>query len=645
MKLPVPATVDFETETIVGRPDYPPKPVGVSIHEPGQRPKYWAWGHPCENNCTKAQARKELKRIYARYPLLFHNSKFDLDVGNVHMELPLIPKHGYHDTLFLAFLHDPHARELKLKTLANEHLDMPPEEQDKVAQWVLEHVWLSKKFSTGEYKIKTGGIKPKGWFKVPPTKTGAFIYLVPGKLAGRYANGDTIRTTKLFKFYWQSVINDYGMWEAYERELKLMPILLRSERQGIKTNSKKLRADANQWNSWVTECDRWIRRRVKDKNLNVDSGDELADAMEDAGKVDVVEGEYDWVLTDKGNRSVSKDNIAIACNDVSLVKVLDYRGTLVNSMRNFAASWLRMADANDGFISTNWNQVRQPDERGSNKGTKGARTGRLSSNPNFQNVSKNPKRIILPKTLIAKGLGDLPYLRSYITADMRGHILLNRDYSQQELRILGHFEDGVLLKAYNDDPKLDIHDMALHLINNMLGTDFDRHPIKTMGFGLVYGMGIALLAETMGVDEKTARILKKAYLRIFPGLKELDDDLKHRGRMREFIQTWGGRCYYVEPPRIVKDRVRTFEYKLLNVLIQGSAADCTKEAIIRYDDIHKDGRLLLTVHDELMIDAPTKCAVGEMKLLKEAMESVEFDVPMLSTGKKGFSWGDMKKCA
>jgi len=536
-------------------------------------------------------------------------------------------------------------------------LGMPPEEQDKLSEWIMTHVWLSKKFGDGNYKVKVSSTRPKGWYKVPPSKTGAFICLAPGKLAGKYANGDTIRTTKLFRFFWDKVIVGSGMWDSYEREIKLMPILLQSERTGIKINADRLHEDTVTWEGYIQESDEWIRRRLKAKELNVNSGEELADAIEAAGKVD------EWVLTENGNRSTSKDNLVIACTDTDLVHVLNYRSTIVTSVRNFARSWLHMADLNKGFISTNWNQVRQSKGAGGGVASKGARTGRLSSSPNFQNVPTKPPQVVttlremkrlldleikaslIPKSLFDK-VGPLPYMRNYITPDKRGDILLNRDYSQQELRILGHFEDGVLMKAYNKDPNMDLHQLATDLINEMLGTDFSRKPIKNMGFGLIYGMGLGLLAETMGVDVDTARIIKNAYLRIFPGLKDLDNDLKHRGRMKEPVRTWGGREYYVEPTRMIKGKPRSFEYKLLNILIQGSAADCTKEAIIRYDEIREEGRLLLTVHDELMINAPTKAARREMKLLKEAMESVEFDVPMLSDGKKGTkSWGEMKKCA
>lgn len=210
--------------------------------------------------------------------------------------------------------------------------------------------------------------------------------------------------------------------------------------------------------------------------------------------------------------------------------------------------------------------------------------------------------------------------------------------SQQELRALGHFEDGPLLRAYLDNPRMDIHDHARDLINGMLGTDLSRKPIKNMGFGLVYGMGIDLLASMMGVDSDMARRIKTAYLTIFPGLRSLSEDLARRAKLGLPIKTWGGREYYCEEPKMVDGRMRTYEYKLLNVLIQGSSADCTKEAMVRYAVAAKHGRFMLQVHDQLMISVPRKHAAAEARLLRDAMESVEFDVKMLVDLSVGDSW-------
>jgi DNA polymerase I len=143
--------------------------------------------------------------------------------------------------------------------------------------------------------------------------------------------------------------------------------------------------------------------------------------------------------------------------------------------------------------------------------------------------------------------------------------------------------------------------------------------------------------------------VKDAYLATFPGLKDMYGDMKSRAKNKEPIRTWGQREYYCEPPRIVEGRIREFDYKLVNVLIQGSAADCTKEALIRFFASmvkHKKvgvWYLLLQVHDEVVISVPKKDVALAMTLLREAMESVEFDVPMLSEGAwSSENWASME---
>lgn len=632
MKAPPVHTVDFETFGIERRPEYPPVPVGVSVWLHGQRrPQYYAWGHPTENNCTKAGAVAVLKKVWADpTPKLFHHGKFDRDVAETHLGLPPLAWDQSHDTMFAAFLHNPHARGLDLKTLAEVLLDEPPAERDELHEWILAHVFTS--FKGGEGSVVVARSKPAGFFKVPPSKAGAFIAYAPGGLTGRYADGDTSRTRNLFRVLYP-YLAEHGMLEAYDRERRLEPVLLKSERAGVAVAHRQLKRDVAAWGESLVEADRWIARRLKTPDLEVDKAAQLADAIERCGKVD------EWILTPGGDRSTSKENLVQCVTDQVLVEVLGYRAGLVNALRNFGRPWLEMADASGGFIYTNWNQVRSTGAGGSH----GARTGRLSSNPNFQNVSKKPKDLKLPAAL-AKKVAPLPFLREYIVP-RRGNILLDRDYSQQELRILGHYEDNVLLRSYLDDPFLDLHNLAQQLINEMLRSDYSRKPIKNMGFGLIYGMGLAKLADSMGVDRNVAKMLKRAYLQIFPGLRELIDELMELGEAGEAIRTWGGREYYVEPPKYDKERRRwqTYEYKLLNVLIQGSAADCTKEAIIRVDEVVRDETLfLMSVHDQMVYDTPKFDSNAEMRRIREAMESIEFDIPMLSDGKTGFSWGRLK---
>lgn len=616
--LPRPIFADFETEEALARPTYPPVPVGCALLAPGERPEYLAWGHPIGNNCSKDFALRQLRRVWkqARHGdgLAFHHSKFDVAVGEETLGLPAMPWDQYHDTLFLAFLHDPHAASLELKPLGEKHLGLPPRERDALRDWLIKNV---------------PHVGEASW--------SAHIAKAPGALTGTYACGDVRRTAGLFKFYWQDVIEKRGMRAAYDRERQLMPILLRTEREGFHVNLTRLRRDVARYTRTLADLDARIRRRLKAPNLDMSKGAQLADALDKAGVM------KSWRTTPTGKRSTAKESLLEGIDDKRLLALLLYRGALATCLQTFMRPWLEVAEQTGGVVHTSWNQVRQPEEGG-------ARTGRLSSSPNFQNIptptSPNYERLIklLKEAGLLGQLAPFPMIRSYIAPDP-GDLFLNRDYSQQELRILGHYEFSVLKDQYNADPWLDVHDLARTLINDMLGTDFSRRPIKDTGFGIIYGMGLEKLAYKTGQDRETAKRVKEAYLNIFPGLGDLDTELKWRGNSGQPIRTWGGREYYVEEPRYSKkfNRLQTFAYKLLNVLIQGSAADTTKQAIINYDSHPKRrARFLLTVHDEFLASCRPALLVPQMRVLREAMESVTFDVPMLSEGEYGLNWSNLK---
>jgi DNA polymerase I-like protein with 3'-5' exonuclease and polymerase domains len=151
----------------------------------------------------------------------------------------------------------------------------------------------------------------------------------------------------------------------------------------------------------------------------------------------------------------------------------------------------------------------------------------------------------------------------------------------------------------------------------------------------------------MSVEE--ADRLKKAILKLYPGLEQMYKDMRARARANEPIRTWGGREIFCEAPRIVDGRLMEFDYKMVNALIQGSAAECTKEAIIRFYrlliKLKKLGvwRLLLNVHDQLTASVPTKELKQAMEALRQCMESVEFDLPILTEGATSkTNWDDLK---
>jgi len=338
---------------------------------------------------------------------------------------------------------------------------------------------------------------------------------------------------------------------------------------------------------------------------------------------------FDWLVTEKTQkRSTAIPALREVVLDPLLVDVLEFRSLLTNQLRTFARPWLAMG----GRVHCSWNQVRHHEA----KRAYGARTGRLSSNPNLQNVPRRMQK--LRRTTKGEGLyvpidgAEFIDLRAFVRAP-RGTRIGDADYSQQELRVLAHFTGGPLQQAYIDNPRLDMHEYAQSLINGLLALRLSRDQSKGLGLGIIYGMGLPSLSQRVGTDTKTASTLRRTYKQQL-GIEQLDREL----RAARGCKTWGGRWYDVESPAFVDDEFRTFEYKLINTLVQGSSADVTKEAMIRYDGAKKDSELLLTVHDELPLLAPTKAIRSELKILCEAMESIELKVPLIADGKFGVTW-------
>ena len=171
--------LDFESDAIANRPDYPPEPCGLAVYEEGKEPYYMAWGHPIENNIDKAFAAIELADILEQpeNEFIFHNAAFDCAIIQEKMGLE-VPWERVHDTMLLAFLSDPFG-ELSLKPLSEKLLGMPPDEQDAVRDWL-----VSRRICRSN---------DKGW--------GAYISKAPGKLVGTYAIGDVERALKLYKYF------------------------------------------------------------------------------------------------------------------------------------------------------------------------------------------------------------------------------------------------------------------------------------------------------------------------------------------------------------------------------------------------------------------------------------------------------------
>lgn len=635
MTTPTCIVVDFETWPIGPRPaHYPPKPVGVATKWPGQQSQYLSWGSMGgNNNADEADGKAELQRVWdSGLPILCHHEKFDVAVAVEQMGFPMLPWERIHDSMFLAYLADPHSRSIGLKELAADMLDWPATEQDAVRDWVMAHkVPLHQQWGA-KLNLK----------RPTPAKTGAWIFAVPGDIVDPYARGDVDRTDALFNHLWP-IIQENGMGAAYTRERRLMPILMRNEREGMRCDLEGLERDGAMYAKALERSEAWLRTTLHASGLNFDADQDVASVLESGGHV------TQWSRTEgtkahpEGQLSVAKDALLPEhFRDPHIASALGYRNRLKTCLGMFMQPWAEQARNYNGHITTNWNQT-----KGAGGGT---RTGRPSTDHhNFLNISKDfdgrddgyvhPTFLETPK---------LPLVRKYVLPDP-GEIFLHRDFSGQELRVFAHFEQGQLFDAYQANPAMDPHALIAGEMERLTGRSFERTKVKTLNFQAIYGGGIPAAQAKLRCSLAEAKEFKRFHDEALPGRKILTEEIKFLTNQGLPIRTWGGRLYYPEPPKFDKKRGRhmTYDYKLINYEVQGSAADLTKEAIIQWDSAKgpDDGRFLVTVYDEINISARPEKALGAMKLLRDVMEATRLTVPMLSDGKQGPNWGSLTKCA
>jgi DNA polymerase I-like protein with 3'-5' exonuclease and polymerase domains len=224
-----------------------------------------------------------------------------------------------------------------------------------------------------------------------------------------------------------------------------------------------------------------------------------------------------------------------ALPDGKVKGLLLYRSALNQCLTMYMRPW----GLHGTSLHCNWNQVRDYSDYG-------AKTGRLSSSPNMQNTT-NPEKYdellayMRTQRLTSKSF-TLPNLRSYLVAP-KGHVLFSRDYSQQELKFLAHYEDGVLAQAYRKDPSLDVHEFVAELIHKNIGIELSRKQTKTINFGKIYGMGARALALKLGISYEDAQGLIAAYDNALPSVKTLQQEVNAIGRAGQNITTIGGRQY------------------------------------------------------------------------------------------------------
>lgn len=303
-------------------------------------------------------------------------------------------------------------------------------------------------------------------------------------------------------------------------------------------------------------------------------------------------------------------------------RILQYR-TLSKLHSTYVLGLLEQI-APDGRIHTVFNQMLTA-------------TGRLSSaEPNLQNIPV--------KTELGREM------RKFFTAKEKGFLLVDADYSQIELRLLAHISGDAVLRQFFLEGK-DIHTKTAAEIFHVSPEEVTaemRKSAKAVNFGIVYGIGEYSLSQDLGVPMYVAKEYIDQYFALFPDVRRYLDEIKAFAHENGFVSTLFGRIRKIPELRGPKKNLVAFgERVAMNTPIQGTAADIIKLAMVRVDrrleEENLQSRLVLQVHDELIIESPETEADYVKTLLSEEMEGVvDWSVPLIAEANSGFTWYDTK---
>ncbi|MDR2931470.1 MAG: DNA polymerase I, partial [Oscillospiraceae bacterium] len=324
----------------------------------------------------------------------------------------------------------------------------------------------------------------------------------------------------------------------------------------------------------------------------------------------------------KSGFSTNADVLEPLAQEYEIVaKILDYRK--VAKLKSTYVEGLLRVVGPDGRIHTSFQQTL-------------TRTGRISSvEPNMQNIP------------IRTELGS--ELRRFFRA-AEGKILLDADYSQIELRVLAHIAgDENMIAAFSGGQ--DIHLNTAAQVFDMppeFVTPLMRSRAKAVNFGIVYGIGAFSLSKDIGVSVSEADSYIKNYLSTYAGVKKYMDDTVAAATENGYVETLFHRRRYLPELASSNRANREFGKRVaMNTPIQGTAADIIKIAMVRvYDRLRREGlesRLILQVHDELIVESPHEEADRAAAVLHEEMEAaVSLSVPMEADVGRGATWLDAK---
>ena len=406
-----------------------------------------------------------------------------------------------------------------------------------------------------------------------------------------------------------------GMMGLYrDMELPLCSVLYRMENRGIRIDRNQLEQFGSMLTERIDACEKVIFS-YSDGTFNINSPKQLGEVLFD--KLGLPPSKK----TQKGYSTNAEVLEKLKNKHPIIPAIMDYR--MLTKLKSTYADGLLKEIGEDGRVHTTFQNLVTA-------------TGRLSSTePNLQNI---PVRTDLGAE-IRKMFVPEP-----------GYVLVDADYSQIELRVLAHIaDDKVMQKAFCD--RVDIHTATASQVFDVpveAVTPLQRRHAKAVNFGIVYGISEFSLAEDIGVSRHEAREYIDNYLTNYSGVRTYMKQVVADAREIGYTQTLYGRRRYVPELKSSNFNVRSAAERItLNTPIQGTAADIIKLAMLRVENAlaenYPEAKLLLQVHDELIVECPEEQAAQVAALVSREMEGVaQLKVPLTAEAHYGKSWYEAK---
>ena len=410
-------------------------------------------------------------------------------------------------------------------------------------------------------------------------------------------------------------LQETGMRNLFDEvEMPLVFTLYDMEQDGIRVHAEELKAYGEALTGRIGELEEQIHTAAGEK-FNINSPKQLGVVLFE--KLGLPEGKKT-----KTGYSTSAEVLDKLAPEHAIVKdILEYRQ--LTKLKSTYADGLAVCIAEDGRIHSNFNQTITA-------------TGRISSTePNLQNI---PVRMELGRRI------------RKVFIPREGCVFVDADYSQIELRVLAHMsQDEKLIEAYRQAE--DIHRITASQVFHVPFeevTPLQRRNAKAVNFGIVYGISSFGLSQDLSISTKEAKEYIDRYFETYPGIKGFLDGLVSGAKAQGYVTTMYGRRRPIPELKSSNYMQRSFgERVAMNSPIQGTAADIIKIAMIRvHDRLREEGlksRLILQVHDELLIEAYEEEAERVEQILQEEMQqAAELDVPLEIDMHRGRNWYEAK---